>query len=298
MTKKSVLISIFTGLLLGFMIIRFNPLQNVDASLDEPRMRFSVSPAEAVELETALLKLLNSHHNWQTIQGEIQVFDYLQVGSEEIYTSTISIEASQPRYFFAQSVDINNEQFAEVIDFDEACESHIATGHYVCQNIHDATYMMELEQLPQTLVNVNALKTEEGIPMVVPHPMGLRISPIIAELLYPTKRPQRLGNYLSIESTQFLGRDAWLINWEQHNNSNQLTGKEQFWVDQQTGVVLRIERFDTQHPDRLLQAFTFTTITFDSPVTQNGMNVFSDLNLERATPHEYFNLPEGFGTRD
>lgn len=302
MTRKSIIIGVVCGVLIGSLAIYLNMRQAAQALHSEaPTITFPQDNKSEQSPSEVLETILNSHTNWQTLQGEISIWDYGGVayqGDGQVQKSTIEIAVKQPDKLYAQSQNQSfNSHFVQVIDGNQSCEVDVQRTIYTCISLSKELLQRDLSRLPQNLNAVHE-QSEDGIPIIHPHPMALLTSPPIAEMIYPTALAQRRGEYLQAEPSEYLNREVWIVDWQQRNEENRLVAKERMWVDQRTGVILKSQRFAGPTFEQVNEEITFTSIAFNQAIDAATFDVAPWSDMQEVDPNEFYSVPAGVGTRD
>jgi hypothetical protein len=101
---------------------------------------------------------------------------------------------------------------------------------------------------------------------VVRHPMAMILPSPAADYIYSTGLAQRDGAYEMICEEQMIDRRVWVLDFSKQNDQNEITMKARYWVDQNTGVILKANVFSTDPATfgALIESVSFINIEFDA----------------------------------
>lgn len=301
MSKKNWLVGIVGGLIMAAAILYFNLADHIlkiaGASEEVVQTTQLTATDTSDEAFTELINLmLNSHNRWRTLKGEATFTTYEPQGKASVASVTIQVE----QFGRVRVETINQDTGRHFLRISgDAGIFDVDLTHLTYTPIPMSITMLEkdLERLPTTLSEVNA-NTFEGIPIVIAHPAADFLSSPLGSLIYPTGRAQRGGEYTSIGQGEILGRPTWVVNWQRRNNEGQLTLKEQYWVDMETGVILRSEQYYTGRNDEALsEVIEFTNIVFDESLDPALFTFTPAENMREVSVQEQYDLPPNFGKR-
>lgn len=226
MTRKSIVIGILAGLLIGTLFVYRNTLLAARASQTEapgisqteaPRVLFLQEDTPELSMTEIVETMLNSHKNWQTLRGELVAWGYGPLSDPngpEVQKATISLVIDQPYNLYADSYnDLFDVRLGMVIDGTRVCEVDFQREVYTCRPFTPSQFAYDLSLLPESLAAVQEQKTEEGIGIVIPHPMEMIAGPAIGEMAYPTSLAQSGGIYVQATKDTYLGRSVWVLDW-------------------------------------------------------------------------------------
>jgi hypothetical protein len=276
MKKKDWLIGIVAGCLLGI----FGVVSGILPRYFTPSAKVSAA-GEATEVVELMLK---SHTLWSSIQGEANIVWYGE-GKKEIWEANFSIEQPKMAYFETwktgdkgnPSTWLNQPDGIYVADFGKGVYS-------VMEPISEKGFGLEMEHLPTTLASAE-------IGTVYRHPLGGRIPSVLGDYLYPTSLAQRSGNYTLLGKDKILSRSVYILEYELKNELGELTSKAQYWVDAETGIILKALSFGGTNMDEMIAEITITSIYF-TPSLDAKTFTFDPQGLEKISPDEYYSSTE------
>lgn len=304
MSKKNLVVGILAGVILAAAVIYFDltayVLKPAQASETASLTRFS-SRNVSEEASRKLIELmLNSHNNWDTLQGQVVATDY---GGTEYYgdgqsqTLTIDFQIEQFNKARVEVINPGRSHTIRVFNDTEVFQVDLMRSVYMRSPASLNSLARDFSFLPKTLKEVHQ-NSNDGAPVIYRHPMGSAISSPAADLIYPAGLVQRHGEYTLVEKTEILGRSAWIVDWVRQDNLGEVFMKERFWVDSETGIVLKLQRFHGENFDTVLEEIEFKHIAIDEPVDPQVFVFTPSERLQEQSDREYYNLPERFGNRD
>lgn len=235
--------------MLGFLGITLGPVRS---AIDPPLVRAEGEAGEALRL------MLRSHTTWKTCRGEITTQWFNPDGNNQTYSSILEIE--NPNRAHLEIIDQNgSRQLQWYGDGREIYEINPRDNTYVAIPQPDPTRI--LGRLPQSLGDVI-----KGT--IYRHPLAMVIPSPAIDYVFPVGLAQRPGEYQLGGEANVSGRKAWIIEYQNQNDSGVITMMARYWVDQQTGVILRANVFST-NPEgfgRLIEVSTFTGVEFDQSI--------------------------------
>lgn len=243
MRSKDWHVSIFTGVILGILII-------ISQQLGYFPQTQSVSAAS--NTDKVLSEILKSHVKWSSLQGEAQITQYDLDGTP--HTDVIDVEISQP---FKANVGFQKSDDKEKID-----TRWVSDGELIYQvndkNLSYAesnipSFAKKQDFIPRTLAEV---KKDE----VYHHPFEMLISNPIMEYVYPAWFAQaRSGSiYQLLGEENIAGRLTWKVDLKTE------TDHVIAWVDQDTGVILKYSQ-ETLSGQSIVE-MEFIRIDFDKQI--------------------------------
>jgi hypothetical protein len=250
MKKRNWLVSLISGLLLGLLATSFGIAKDL---IILPVVRAEDKIGEIRNL------LLNSHTRWQTMRGETTtVWFNLQNNSRQVFHNSIVIANPNRAHLTITSQDgLSDTEWlgdgSKIFEIDR----HSKTYRESTQKdvVHD------LERIP---VEVGAIDPEK----IFRHPMAMMIPSPVVDYIFPTGLAQRQGVYTIIGEETIAQRKAWMIDYLNQTDQNEVTMKARYWVDQETGVILQAFTYSTEPESfgKLIESTSFSSIGFDQPV--------------------------------
>lgn len=297
MFKKNILIGSLTGLIMAAGLIYFDLipqlLHNVQAANIQLTLFNSELPAEDVDIVGLML---NSHNNWKTLQGTATISNYEKDGQSQ--RMVVEVLLAPPDIIKIETIIVEaREHFLQVYAGETMYDADIGRAIFTRMPLPSTFVERDLNLLPTSLQAVHENNTE-GVPIVYPHPIASIISSPLSELVFPTGLAQRRGEYTLVEETEILGRPVWGVNWQKADDSGQVILRERLWIDQQTGIVLKIERFSDSGFEFIREEIYFDHIVLDAPIATEKISPALFENLTEKSVNDYFGLPDGFGTRE
>lgn len=297
MFKKNILIGILTGLIMAAGLIYFDLvpqlLHNVQAANIQLTIFNSELPAEDVDIVGLML---NSHNNWKTLQGTATISNYEKDGQSQ--RMVVEVLLAPPDIIKIETINVEaKEHFLQLYAGETMHDADIGRAIFTRMPLPSTFVEYGLNLLPTTLQAAHE-NNIEGIPVVYPHPMANIISSPISELVFPAGLAQRRGEYTLVEEAEILGRPVWGVNWQKTDDSGQVILRERLWIDQQTGIILRIERYSDGGSEFIREEIYFDHIVLDLPIAAEKISPTLFENLTETSVNDYFGLPDSFGTRE
>jgi len=179
--------------------------------------------------ETIRLKLLQSYALWQTAWVD---------GSATWYAPAGSNEPTQV-FHFQIWVDAPNFRFLEL--------TAPAGGAPTVFKVSDGQSVLDMD--PETgderLSTLPGFAQEgfdppvEVTDTILPHPLAMVMDSPLRDLLFPTGLAERGGTYNTVQLESAAGRQALIVDWFREPAQR----VDRFWVDVETGVILRMQHF-------------------------------------------------------
>lgn len=271
--------SILAGLIVGTMLalpffVKFASAHN--ARVEAPNLMSDIRQT-----------MLISHRLWQTLSGKATITLYN--GTTE-QTQVVSFAIAQPEHTWLE-VKVNTvpvllwQQTPEQITWVNATNAtYTAWDAETFVNIFER----EMADLPE---NIEGSQTDT----VFRHPIGSRIPSVLGDYLFPTGLAQKsVGEYTFEGTVEHLGRTTYQIAWYARTNDAILQPfpTMRYWVDKQTGVILKSMIFDSEYPDQIIEEMTMTEFNLTpSPDTLASIANFVDLShLQFLSPEDFFNI--------
>jgi outer membrane lipoprotein-sorting protein len=115
---------------------------------------------------------------------------------------------------------------------------------------------------------------------VTPYPLAGFLGTPVSDLIFPTGLAQRGGEYRLIGKENVANREAYLVEWGRE--PGQLI--DRFWVDTQTGVILRHQNYGKQDSVTPVVDIRMTSIIFDQDLPDNLFRLDDPSLPALATP--------------
>lgn len=239
MKKKDLVISLLVGILAGILLTFTETGNNW----------INVTPASAQSsMDTILLKMLNSHKNWTTAQGNAKV---VWGDNAQAYTLTFTIQQPSKVYIDTSNVAGKGNDGILVIDGENAYNLDKHNKSFSLSAF--PSKFQEASYLPTKLTDLNPNS-------VVVHPLMMSAPSPVTEYLFSSWFAQgHKGDVYSLEREEnIIGRKAWVVNIKTIYDDDVTA-----WVDKRTGVILRYIQITS---GQKFADFRFTNIQFDAPI--------------------------------
>ncbi len=266
MKKRDWIISIVAGVFLGLFVV----VLGATKSNVIPNMVKAEDSANSV-----VGLMLKSHTTWQTLKG----------------TATVEwINAKEDnKEIFTQSIELANPDKAKLVVYDNTGKNILtwAANGTIIDEVDESTKIM------QEYSQQDFSKALELVPLesdmvdkesIVRHPMAMILPSSAADYIYSTGLAQRDGTYELIGEEQMIDRRVWILDFSKQNDQNEITMKARYWVDQDTGVILKANVFSTDPATygALIESVSFTNIEFDIHIQESDFTL-SQAGLIKAT---------------
>jgi len=204
--------------------------------------------------DTAIQQLLLSSHNrWKSLRGSATVTLYPPPGvTAEAQITIAQIWIEQPN------------QAKVIVAPPQSAPTHI----FISDGINARWNSEPAQPLP---ANLNQPFNPPDVPSdtVYLHPLGGMLGTPVSDLIFPAGLAQRGGEYRLTGKEALAGRQTYVVEWGRA--PGQLI--DRFWVDTQTGVILRQQNYGKE-----------------SSTTPNSEIVFNFIEFDNAMPAEVFDL--------
>ncbi len=214
------------------------------APLSEPATPTPVMPPE-LKGDLAIQELmLASHTRWRSLHAIYTTIQYPSTGlTAEPDQQNVQVWVQLPA------------QFKVLVSRPKGGPQTVA----ICdgQNILDSSGFQQ-SLPPAVLEQFNPPNTPSDT--VYPYPLSGFLGTSVSDLIFPAALAQRGGEYRQTGQESVAGRQAYVVEWSRE------PGKiiDRFWVDQQTGVILRQQNYGKQNSLSPVNDFQATYIEIDS----------------------------------
>ena len=113
---------------------------------------------------------------------------------------------------------------------------------------------------------------------VYPHPMTYIMPTPLSSLLFPAGLAQRGGSYVPVAIETIAGREALVVDWDAPFG----TVIDRFWVDTQTGVILRQQNRGKDGSGQLTSDYIVTAIEYNLGFAQETFSLSADFPSQFA----------------
>lgn len=220
-------------------------ISEIPVQQGEPPTPTPIMPPELIGDIGVQQLMLFSHTRWQNLTAEYKVALYSADGSAEPDIQNIQIWIQLPAEFRIQTNDP-----------DQGLTS---------SRISDGSSMLDSEG---NRSDVPAFLFEPFNPpnypsdTVYPHPLSGYLGTSVSDLVFPAGLAQRGGEYQITGVEMIAGREAQVVEWSRSPG----TVTDRFWVDKQTGVVLRQQNYGKQQNISPLSDIQAVYIKFDENI--------------------------------
>jgi len=212
--------------------------------LAEPATPTPVMPPELIGDLAIQELMLTSHTRWRSLHAIYTTLQYPSTGlTAEPDQQNVQVWIQLPA------------QFKTLISQPKGGLQTVA----ICdgQNILDSSGQQQ--SLPPSVMEAF---NPPNVPSdtVYPYPLSGFLGTPVSDLIFPAGLAQRGGEYRQTGQESVAGRQAYVVEWSRE------AGKiiDRFWVDQQTGVILRQQNYGKQNSVSPVNDFQATYIEIDS----------------------------------
>lgn len=196
--------------------------------------------------EEVRIRMLRSHMRWGTFWGDAQQIDY---SSGEALTRRLQIWVNQlgPRYRVLTGPIDGQPTFLVVADGFTQIGMDVRSG-----SINTAAINPSIRDpfLPPDAISDT----------ITPHPIAGQLGTPLADMLFPTALAQRAGTVTPLGLERVAGREALMVDWSPVG----MPRVDRFWVDTQTGIILRWQNYGKGGGDNLQMDMFFNIVTVDA----------------------------------
>ena len=246
---------------------RFDATQPVENPTPIPTLEPLAPLALDSDSETIRQRILFSYMFWQSMWVDAQIDDYNGVTSSQ----RVQVWLNQPAQARVLSGPLDGVPGTLWISDGQLTR----TGEDLTGYGLDGSYLP-----PATESNT-----------VYPHPMTGIMPTVLSDLLFPSGLAQRGGTYRPIAIETLAGRETLVVEWNRPDGPL----VDRFWVDTQTGVILRQQNYGKGADGALTAEYLITNLQYDlnfQPETFNRLAAFppafatapEDIHTEVATP--------------
>lgn len=209
----------------------------------EPPTPTPVPPPELRGVLEIQQLMLHSHTHWKSLQASALASLFPPTGVQaEPQNTSVQIWIEQPGKARVIAGPANQPPM----------HVFISDGQNV-RNDNDA-----LSPLPSSVLETFNAPTELT-DSVTPYPLSGYLGTPVSDLLFPTGLAQRGGEYRLLGKESVAGREAYRVEWGRE--PGELI--DRFWVDTQTGVILRHQSYGKQDSTTPVSDVRLTAIQFD-----------------------------------
>jgi hypothetical protein len=271
MKVRDLIISLVSGVCLAIIFIHNGVMPKLSAAIDGtqsqlPRDGFRpVSDTDTDPFSWQIKELmLNSHDYWRTLQVEATTTWYRE-GKEDFQVFTHAQIEGKDYVRFDMSQTNSEEPYLWLLNGSELYETNFEIGLVERSGNSVAAINHDYTMYPQ---NINAINTN----VVYRHPIAMRVSSPVANYIYPTGFAQRANGFSLLGEETIAGRETWLVEWVDEAPSSL---RQLFWVDSQTGMILKTMSYYGKNLDRLVEETVFTKVVFDEPISHEVFDTTS-----------------------
>jgi outer membrane lipoprotein-sorting protein len=222
------------------------PASQPVAPVGEPPTPTPIPPPElrgALEIQQLML---HSHTRWNSLQAGAVVSLFPPAGTNtEAQNTSVQVWIEQPGK-------------ARVI----AGSPNQAPSHIFISDGQSTRLNNEPPQpLPPAVLETFNAPTELT-DSVTPHSLSGFLGTSVSDLIFPTGLAQRGGEYRLLGKESVSGREAYRVEWGRE--SGELI--DRFWVDAQTGVILRHQSYGKQDSATPVSDIRLTSVQFDQDI--------------------------------
>lgn len=231
------------------------PYLAANAPLPTTPLTLRSSPQQVIAL------MLNSHTRWHTLQAKattVMVIDY-RTNTRETRARDIQIE--QYGKVRAQSgLAGQPPTFIWISDGKTMWAEDLIRGTYAEEPMPESARSLETYGPP--------MPPPDGQAFVVRHPLEGIIGSALAEYVFPHGLAQSFsrGELDLVGTDRLAGRDTAVVLWQVRRDGG-LVKKHKYWIDAQTGIILKGEVYaEVPGWDRWVEQTTVTNIVYDQPI--------------------------------
>ncbi len=221
MTKRSWVISIMAGLILGLAMLVTHLPQDWTSVVH-------ASP----EAEPILNLMLNSPNTWRTARGEMNITFYGRDGSSQTFINKFEVALPYQAYIESEEQGNPNNKMIWISDGDK---------YYTL----DTNQQKFIESAIPAFAK-GASKAPTSVSKIAPgvvhgYPFAMIINMPIKDYLFPVYFPQGKGLYTLQGEETIIGQPAWIIMFTYNDNDKDTTNDvtSTAWIDKETGIILK-----------------------------------------------------------
>ena len=107
---------------------------------------------------------------------------------------------------------------------------------------------------------------------IYPHPLAGTIGSLFDDRIFPTGLGQRQGTFKNVAVEEVAGRTCLVVDWSSPNGVH----ASRYWVDVETGVLLKGQDFGKGGGEDLLSEFVVNQVEYDLPLAESLFNLQLD----------------------
>jgi hypothetical protein len=197
--------------------------------------------------ETIRRKMLYSHNLWQQVWVDAMLTSYDMEGVTLLQSDHQQVWVDQPTgRFRLLRAPLDQAAVDYVVsDGQQGLTMNLQTGH------------TESFSAPQ----IQGFKPPEAVTdTIYTHPLDGALGTSLSAALFPTGLAQRGGSYDPISVEVIAGRTAVVVDWQLSDQGGRI---DRFWIDANTGIILRWQNFGKGGGEMVTVEYVINTITYN-----------------------------------
>lgn len=255
-------ISLICGVLLAAFLIHYGFISPIWAAQDtqNPSSYEGIRPVAETDTDPFSWQIkalmLDSHRRWQTLQAEAVTIWYLQNGEVELEVySRAQINDADIQVRFEGVQSDRRERYVWLLNDSGIYETNSQEAYQV-EKVSSGINWRDYEVLPRDVDSINTN-------VIYRHPAAASVSSPVSDFIYPVGFAQRANGFALKGEDVVAGRQVWIVEWMEEDPA---TLKQLFWVDQETGTILKAMNYIGPNLDRLSSETVFTNIVFNETI--------------------------------
>ncbi len=244
----------------------------------------SLTIPDTISLETpieeVLMLMLHGHERWQSVDAQGEIKD--SAGHQTTHHLMVLQESPKGPFFVRSEFGLSgqNTPYLYILDGEKLWKTQADLKIYTSQPYYDDGVYP-----PETLPVINSPDNP-----IIAHPLERQFPSPLVELLFPVDIAQSMyldvNNVSILKTDEVAGRQAIVVQWLPY------PGKQLFWVDAQTGTILRRETYSAYSPEGTLvetwyESTEITKITFNEHKPPSEFQFQPGNNLRFVQPLEF-----------
>jgi hypothetical protein len=286
LTKREILVCASVGLMVGIATVAMR-LGVTSATAAQPRPQSvadiaATIPAPATPLSSqstpAEVKgmMLNSHNRWTSLDLDATTVWHTADGDQTV-KSSVQIEQ------FAK-VRVKGQQWASdghlMFDWDWVSDG---------ANMYQQDTLKHTYQVSKFPVPVSSLEAwpkseppDDG-PAIFRHPIAMLMESQLSDYIYSVGLVQ-LGEITLEGEDEIAGRKTVIVLWERKDAQGNLMNRARYWVDTQTGVVLKALDYAGDGLAEIAEETVVTRVSLDQPLAPETFSFSPAPDVKQVSP--------------
>lgn len=253
MKRNEVVTSVIAGLILGVLVL----------ATGSPLLGSETASAQLPVADVVTL-MRNSHEKWSSVSLDAVTVWHVDGESQ---TVTMSVQIQQPNQSRISIYQVDNKGNV-LVDYLWVTDGKIIYEQNNLSKKYTEHPVPDFAKLP--LDDLVKSASVLGEPVIIRHPMAMIMPSPLSDYLFPTGLSQRIGVYTLEKDDMLENRKSVVVNWRNNRNNNSDGGwaQSRYWVDTDTGIILKAITYGENNV--VFEEMTITNLTLDAGIPSNA----------------------------